>query len=1052
MRGKYKSGQRRVVTGSTYKIVIAAIAVLAVALVLLLLAFLPAVEDEITVPRTIVSIESEQSAIGMSSKPSLLYVKVTYSDGTTDTVPLSETNYTGLDLSTEGTQKVALSYGGFEQIIEFHVQNVDCVLEYEAGQGGSVSGETKQYVANGGTGAAVRAVPERGYVFVGWDDGYPNALRQDTGVTANIKHIAKFEKAQYVVRFYLPDGTVATEEVVQYQSRPTKVPSAETDPRMKVYGYKFVGWVPNDYSEITRDTDIFPSYERTATDVFVTIPSDIYGNAMGEISDTSSDMLQYYAHDETATITVKPYNSREFAYWLVTDTDGNSVRVDPMDTKTIRVGIVGNELTFESNSSGSSKTEYVLSFTPNDDIEQINVQAIFAYSSSTITFVNYQNPANGNVEFTVENLTFGDSIGSRFSSGTIPDPADVVGMSFDYWYVLGDETQTKIDGTETFQQPATLVAKWTRKQYIVKFVWGEKTFHEISVSYQDTLASGIGRTDSDSGVRFDNGFPSRDPQNTNYRFVGWQDQLTGIAVDAKTALYAASEHVANADFTENNTLYYIPIWEPIKHVLSVGVEGSGGVKLVENPNVFDTDHRPLEKVEDVFGERVIEQDKKYALLVEAAEGYKIKRIIWHYDDAEVINDYSNENITETQFNIFEDKENYVLVEFEVIKLKVKIKNGTPDYYGHVYYGDAETPYSADLFDLTVNYNANAKLKIESYNETYSIEDIRINGVSIGDVFDETLSYTLVLPQIKEEVTVEIVYSTRKYRVEFHLGNGGSAYIIDLFDQSVKTEIGDYAEYEYAYGTLAYFKIEAQNDFSARKILRSIRYNGELIELFTNNAVANLTLYGWDINDEPYGIGLSYINGYYYYDYGTVNYGGVDYTYCEDIDRRETKLFIKTEIRGETVYGELSEGAENYDAVLGFARIELNVAAKTVSNTSISRDRRITALSFRLSVVEHGNFNFGFDDIGYEVTAVADDKGDVVISNANPSYMGSSVLTATPKSGYYVSGYRINGGEVVPVHNNKEGEKIRLQLDGIACDSNVEFIFETITYRITVLAK
>lgn len=1054
MRGKYKTGQRRVVTGSVYKIVIAAVAVLAVALVLLLLAFLPAVEDEPSAPRTIVSIESEQSAVGMASKPSLLYVKVTYSDGTTDTVPLSETSYTGLDLSVEGTQKVALSYGGFEQIIEFNVKNVDCILEYEAGQGGSISGETRQYVANGGTGAAVRAVPERGYVFVSWDDNYPNALRQDNGVTANITHTAKFEKAKYVVRFYLPDGTVATEEVVQYESRPTKIPSPDTDPRMKVYGYKFNGWVPNNFTSITRDTDIYPSYERIATDVSIALPNDIYGNKMGEISDTSSGMLQYYEHGKPATITVKPYNSREFAYWLVTDTDGNEVTIEPTDSKTVRVGIGGNELTFTSNPTGASKTEYSLSFTPNSEIDRLNIQAIFAYSNSTVTFINYQNSANKNVEFTVEGLPFGEPLSSRFPKG-IPDPQDVVGMTFEKWYLLGDENQTRIDGTETFRQPATLVAKWKRKQYTIKFVYEEnsveKTFHAISVSYQDTLASGIGLAKDDGG-RFVNGFPTEEPTKANYRFIGWQDTLTGSAVDAKTALYAAAEHIANADFTENQTLYYVPIWEPLRHRLTVGVEGTGGVKLIEMTNVLDTNNKPIEKVENVYGECIIEQDKKYQLRVEAAEGYKIKRIIWFFGAETVDYDYSDGHTTETQFDIFNDRDNSIYVEFEVLKLTVTVKNGTPDYYGHIYYGEDETAQSADSFTLAVSYNANAKLRVESYNETYSIEDIKIDGVSIGDVFDETLSYTLVLPQIKADVTVEIIYSTRKYRVQFNLDEGGSAYIVDLFDDTVKTEIPSGSEYEYLFGTSVYFKIEAKNDFSERKILRSMRYNGELVELFTNSAVANLTLYGWDINGEPYQIALSYINGYYYFDYGSVMYDGAEYEYCEDISRREARLFTKTAVGDMTIYGEVNAGAPNYEETLNFVRTELGIEKKTLANTYIDRDRRITSLYFRLTVGSHVNFNFNFEDIGYSVTAADDDKGVVTISNPNPSYKDSCVLSAAPKSGYYISGYRINDGEIVPVYNNRAGEKISLRLDDIECDNKVEFIFETITYRVTVIDK
>ena len=233
MRGSYKSGQRRVLSGSGYKIAIGAAVLLAVALVLVLLAYLPATEDVIVPERTIVSIENTSGGIGVNNDPSAIYVTVTYSDGTTESVSLASTVYEGLDLTVAGSQNVALSYGGFEQTVTFEVKEVDCVLNYSASLGGRIQGEAEQYVPNGGSAATVVAVPETGYVFSKWNDGYPYASRKDVGVTESKKYIAIFEKAQFTVRFYYDDGTVASEEKVLYGEAPTKVPVYGSDPKME---------------------------------------------------------------------------------------------------------------------------------------------------------------------------------------------------------------------------------------------------------------------------------------------------------------------------------------------------------------------------------------------------------------------------------------------------------------------------------------------------------------------------------------------------------------------------------------------------------------------------------------------------------------------------------------------------------------------------------------------------------------------------------------------------------------------------------------------------
>ena len=70
---------------------------------------------------------------------------------------------------------------------------VSCSLSYTAGAGGTISGSASQTVSRGGSGSAVIATPDTGYSFVDWSDGYLNAERTDSSVTANKAVTANFE-------------------------------------------------------------------------------------------------------------------------------------------------------------------------------------------------------------------------------------------------------------------------------------------------------------------------------------------------------------------------------------------------------------------------------------------------------------------------------------------------------------------------------------------------------------------------------------------------------------------------------------------------------------------------------------------------------------------------------------------------------------------------------------------------------------------------------------------------------------------------------------------
>ncbi|MBQ8398529.1 MAG: InlB B-repeat-containing protein [Clostridia bacterium] len=72
-------------------------------------------------------------------------------------------------------------------------------LQYSAGEGGSILGETEQTVEVGQSGSEVSAVAQEGYRFVSWSDGVTEAVRsdaptQDTVLTAQFERIEEPEE------------------------------------------------------------------------------------------------------------------------------------------------------------------------------------------------------------------------------------------------------------------------------------------------------------------------------------------------------------------------------------------------------------------------------------------------------------------------------------------------------------------------------------------------------------------------------------------------------------------------------------------------------------------------------------------------------------------------------------------------------------------------------------------------------------------------------------------------------------------------------------------
>ncbi len=147
-----------------------------------------------------------------------------WSDGKTDS-KRSDT------LNAENSEEKLTYSAKFEKYI---------TLKYEAGEGGTISGEATQNVKKGGTGSEVEAVAKEGYRFVDWSDQRQDAKRADAAPAENTTLTARFVRV-YQVTFLLDNALGGSLEgtTTQYVSAEESTSVVKAIP---VIGYAFSRW------------------------------------------------------------------------------------------------------------------------------------------------------------------------------------------------------------------------------------------------------------------------------------------------------------------------------------------------------------------------------------------------------------------------------------------------------------------------------------------------------------------------------------------------------------------------------------------------------------------------------------------------------------------------------------------------------------------------------------------------------------------------------------------------------------------------------------------
>lgn len=141
-------------------------------------------------------------------------------------------------------------------------KKVECYVKYGAFEiEGYIAGKTSQTISPGADAEMVTAVPNEGYIFVGWSDGVTTATRHDTNITTDIEVSAKFKKEEYTLSFIAGDhGSIdgEAEQTVAYKNDGSTVTAVPDK------GYYFVKWSDGTTLAQRTETDITESLKFTA--------------------------------------------------------------------------------------------------------------------------------------------------------------------------------------------------------------------------------------------------------------------------------------------------------------------------------------------------------------------------------------------------------------------------------------------------------------------------------------------------------------------------------------------------------------------------------------------------------------------------------------------------------------------------------------------------------------------------------------------------------------------------------------------------------------------
>lgn len=208
---------------------------------------------------------------------------------------------------------------------------------------------------------------KEGYLFVGWIGTDPSVTEP---ITRDTSFIAKWEEkdGRFVVQFIDWDGTVLSKQLVE----PGEAPIDIKEPTRK--GYTFTGWLPSDFSNITKDTDIYATYTKKGSSGSGDDSDDsVSGNKSSKLYtltvQNGSGSGSYVAGSQPVIVANDPPSGKEFSNWTI-DPSGTKIASTTLSATVItmpsnNVTVTAHYKTKSGSSSGSGSVSGNSSNRPN---------------------------------------------------------------------------------------------------------------------------------------------------------------------------------------------------------------------------------------------------------------------------------------------------------------------------------------------------------------------------------------------------------------------------------------------------------------------------------------------------------------------------------------------------------------------------------------------------------------------------------------------------------------------------------------------------------------
>lgn len=125
------------------------------------------------------------------------------------------------------------------------------VVSYNVISGGTIEGKTTQFIQEGKDAETVLAVPNKGYMFYQWSDGYKNAERTDKNILGRLNVTAEFRRIKFEVIYESEKGGYIEGNLNQSVNEGEKASSVTA---IADEHYKFIGW-SDGFTEPTRNDE-----------------------------------------------------------------------------------------------------------------------------------------------------------------------------------------------------------------------------------------------------------------------------------------------------------------------------------------------------------------------------------------------------------------------------------------------------------------------------------------------------------------------------------------------------------------------------------------------------------------------------------------------------------------------------------------------------------------------------------------------------------------------------------------------------------------------------